>query len=206
MFLGYIIHFCFLISEKAYRIVLFFRTENLKFQLNRHGVKYNPLKCRISPNAKIRISKNGRMSIGDGFICRSYPQGIGNTNGTKLYIRGDGNLTIGMNSGVSNVVVHCYNRIEIGNYVNIGDGTMIIDTNFHSTNWEDRTDRVRDVQNAISKPIHIKDYAFIGARCIINKGVTIGERSIIAAGSVVVKDIPADCIAGGNPCKVIKHI
>ena len=45
---------------------------------------------------------------------------------------------------------------------------------------------------------------FVGARSIILKGVTIGEHSIIAAGSVVTTDIPADCIAGGNPCKVIK--
>lgn len=41
---------------------------------------------------------------------------------------------------------------------------------------------------------------------MICKGVTIGARSIIAAGSVVVKDIPADCIAGVNPCKVIKYL
>lgn len=45
-----------------------------------------------------------------------------------------------------------------------------------------------------------------GAKCIINKGVRIGARSIIAAGSVVVSDIPSDVIAGGNPCKVIKGI
>jgi acetyltransferase-like isoleucine patch superfamily enzyme len=52
----------------------------------------------------------------------------------------------------------------------------------------------------------IEDDVFIGARSVICKGVTIGARSIIAAGSVVVKDIPADCIAGGNPCKVIKYL
>ena len=46
----------------------------------------------------------------------------------------------------------------------------------------------------------------IGTRCIILKGVTIGARSIIGSGSVVVKTIPADCIAAGNPCKVIKYI
>ena len=50
------------------------------------------------------------------------------------------------------------------------------------------------------------DDVWIGARCIILKGVTIGERSVIGAGSVVVSDIPADCIAAGNPCKVIRSI
>ena len=52
----------------------------------------------------------------------------------------------------------------------------------------------------------IENDVFIGARTIINKGVCIGARTIIAAGSVVVSDIPADVIAGGNPCKVIKKI
>ena len=56
------------------------------------------------------------------------------------------------------------------------------------------------------KTIIIEDDVFIGAKCIINKGVRIGARSIIAAGSVVVSDIPSDVIAGGNPCKVIKGI
>ena len=46
----------------------------------------------------------------------------------------------------------------------------------------------------------------IGARSIILKGVTNGEGSVIGAGSVVVKDIPANCIAAGNPCKVIKRM
>jgi acetyltransferase-like isoleucine patch superfamily enzyme len=49
----------------------------------------------------------------------------------------------------------------------------------------------------------IEDDVLIGARCIILKGVSIGARSIIGAGSIVVKNIPEDCIAAGNPCVVI---
>ena len=52
----------------------------------------------------------------------------------------------------------------------------------------------------------IEDDVLIGARCIILKGVHIGARSVIGAGSVVAKDIPSDCIAAGNPCKVIKRL
>ena len=55
-------------------------------------------------------------------------------------------------------------------------------------------------------PIVIEDDVLIGTRCIILKGVTIGARSIIGSGSVVVKSIPADCIAAGNPCKIIRYI
>ena len=55
-------------------------------------------------------------------------------------------------------------------------------------------------------PIKIKKGAFIGASSIILKGVTIGERSIIGAGSVVTQDIPDYCVAIGNPARVIKKI
>lgn len=57
----------------------------------------------------------------------------------------------------------------------------------------------------MSKTIVIEDDVLIGARSVILKGVTIGARSVIGAGSVVVNDIPQDCIAAGNPCNVIKY-
>lgn len=63
-----------------------------------------------------------------------------------------------------------------------------------------------DTKSAKRCPVIIEDHVFIGARSIITKGVTIGEKSIIAAGSVVVSDIPSNCIAGGNPCKIIKKL
>ncbi|KAB6168334.1 acyltransferase, partial [Bacteroides xylanisolvens] len=55
-------------------------------------------------------------------------------------------------------------------------------------------------------PIVIEDDVFIGAHCIISKGVTIGARSIVAAGSVVVKSIPPDEVWGGNPARFIKKL
>jgi acetyltransferase-like isoleucine patch superfamily enzyme len=58
----------------------------------------------------------------------------------------------------------------------------------------------------IAEPIHIGNNVWIYARSIILQGVTIGDNSVIAAGSVVTHDIPANCIAGGNPAKVIRNI
>ena len=54
------------------------------------------------------------------------------------------------------------------------------------------------------KEIIIEDDVLIGANVIILKGVHIGARSIIGAGSVVTKDVPEDCIVAGNPAKVVK--
>lgn len=62
---------------------------------------------------------------------------------------------------------------------------------------------LRDV--SIGLPIWIDDGVWIGANSTTLPGVTIGRKSVIGAGSVVVDDIPAFCIAVGNPCKPIKH-
>lgn len=80
-----------------------------------------------------------------------------------------------------------------------------MDSNFHSLDYILRRDRATDSPNAIREPVIIEEDVFIGARSIINKGVHVGARTIIASGSVVVNDLPSDCIAGGNPCKVIKY-
>ena len=57
-----------------------------------------------------------------------------------------------------------------------------------------------------SEPILVEEDVLIGARSIILKGVTIGARSVIGCGSVVTNNIPPDCIAAGNPCKVIRKV
>lgn len=115
-------------------------------------------------------------------------------------------LSIGNNSGITSTTIYCAEKIEIGNYVNIGAGCLVMDTNFHSTNWKIRMDRKMDIINAKTAPVKIDDFVFIGARSIICKGVHIGEKSLVAAGSVVVKDIPAGELWGGNPAKYIKNI
>ena len=57
-----------------------------------------------------------------------------------------------------------------------------------------------------SLPIHIGNKVWIGANSVVLPGVTIGENSVIGAGSIVTRDIPANVIAAGNPCRVIREI
>jgi acetyltransferase-like isoleucine patch superfamily enzyme len=147
------------------------------------------------------LNINGDVSIGKAFICRTSPGGH-----PRITVNKNADLTIGDFSGINNVTILCHNKIHIGNHVNIGNGTYIYDSNFHSLDWNVRKDRIKDIANAKSVPIHIGDYVFIGARCIIGKGITIGEKSIIAAGSVVTRNVPAGEIWGGNPAKFIKKI
>lgn len=118
----------------------------------------------------------------------------------------DTELTIGDNSGMNGVMVYCSKRVTIGDNVKIGGGTRISDSNHHSLDYLKRRDANQDAANAMSLPVTIGNDVFIGANCYIGKGVTIGDRSIIAAGSVVVKPIPPDEIWSGNPAKLIKQI
>ena len=143
----------------------------------------------------------GNLSIGKGFICRTSSDGY-----SRITVNKDAELIIGDYSGINNVTLLCYKQIHIGDYVNIGNGTYIYDSNFHSLDWRIRRNRVEDIINAQTAPVHIGNYVFIGARCIIGKGITIGDKSIIAAGSVVTKNIPSGEIWGGNPAKFIKKI
>ncbi|WP_017413831.1 sugar O-acetyltransferase [Clostridium tunisiense] len=90
--------------------------------------------------------------------------------------------------------------IHVGKNVFIGPGTCISCAG-HAVDSKQRAEGIGD-----SKPITIKDDVWIGANCTILGGVTIGEGSIVGAGSVVTKDIPAGVIAVGNPCKVLREI
>lgn len=82
----------------------------------------------------------------------------------------------------------------------------MLDSDAHSLNYLDRRDGLKDMANRVDKEIVIDDDVLIGMNTIILKGVHIGARSIIGAGSVVAKDIPCDCVAAGNPARVIKMI
>lgn len=176
-------------------------------QLQKYNVKFNPSKCRFNGRTYLSLHKECNIIIGDYFIANS---GIGASidcgNGCKISVQKGARLVIGEYFGMTNSIIQCHEKIIIGHHVNIGAGCMIMDSNFHSTDWHDRLNRRKDVENPKNAPIKIGDVVFIGARSIICKGVTIGDHSMIAAGSVVVKDVPANEIWGGNPAKFIKRI
>lgn len=150
--------------------------------------------------------KSGHLIIGDNFtftsgdclnpLCRNIQGGI--------YITNDGNINIGNTVGMSSPCLWITNSLIIGNRVRIGGNCTIIDSDVHDIDFLARANlRPHDIKNA---PIVIEDDVWLGTNVTVLKGVTIGARSIIGAGSVVTKSIPADCIAAGNPCKVVKSI
>lgn len=122
----------------------------------------------------------------------------------------NGNINIGDNSMLNGVSVTSYLKVNIGSNCQIASCTLITDTDFHPINPEQRYRESmgkkinHDMVN--KKEINIGNNVWIGWGCTILKGVNIGDNSIIAAGSVVVNDIPKNVIAGGNPAIVKKQI
>ena len=108
-------------------------------------------------------------------------------------------IVIGDNVGISGCTISSGESITIGNWVLIGSGAVISDGDAHPIDPEERCAGYGGKR----KPIVIEDDVFIGARAIILKGVTIGRGSVVGAGAVVTKDIPAYSIVVGNPAKVV---
>lgn len=191
---------------------IYLRTNRILLRI--HDVKYgNNLKVydrfylTIGNNGKLKIGDNFTLSSGDGInpLCRNLR--------AKVFIDQGAKINIGNNTGLSSPCLWAKESITIGNNVKVGGDCIIMDTDAHNLDFQIRNGSkigwdksILETKTAISKPIEIEDDVLIGTRCIILKGVTIGARSIIAAGSIVTKSIPSDCIAGGNPCKVIKKL
>ena len=113
-------------------------------------------------------------------------------------------IKIGNHVGISHCAITAANSVIIEDDVLIGSNCMIADTDFHSIDFEKRNSENDDTVKVA--PVLIKKGAFIGARSIILKGVTVGEYSVVGAGSVVTKSIPDGEIWAGNPAKFIKKI
>ena len=125
-------------------------------------------------------------------------------------VKRDARLRIGDYSGFSGTVIVCSTSINIGERVMCGANSTIVDTDSHSLDYRQRYPRYHGLEiegfkeDVRSSPITIEDDVFIGMNTTILKGVTIGERSVIAACSVVTNSIPSNCIAGGVPARVLR--
>lgn len=158
------------------------------------------------------IEKHVFLSIDDYSIVQ----------GNYIFEKDSGYISIGKNCHIGNSTFISIDSISVGNDVTIAFGCTIYDHNSHSTNFIDRisdtmqeyhdikkhNDEIYDKNWSVvrSAPIRICDKVWIGMNCIILKGVTIGEGAIIAAGSVVVKDVSPWTMVGGNPARKIKKV
>ncbi len=160
----------------------------------------------------IRQKKAGQINVKIG--ANSVVEG-------RLFLEQENSqIVIGDNTYIGSSSLVSLSSILIGNDVLISWGCTIMDNDAHSLISEQRMNDVRDWKRSLEEekvgkykdwskvnfaPITVKDKAWIGFNSIILKGVTIGEGAVVAAGSVVTKDVPDYAIVGGNPAQIIKY-
>jgi len=160
----------------------------------------------IAPNAQVNYRgmqhrPPGRLSIGQGSIFQ----------GSIAADRPTSIVSIGSNTFVGNSAIVTAERVDVGNDVLISWGCTIVDHDSHSVDWARRQNDVRsffqgqkDWQHVTVRPVRICDKAWIGFNVIILKGVTIGEGAVVAAGSVVTRDVEDFTLVAGNPARPIR--
>lgn len=162
--------------------------------------------------ARLENVSGDRNRITIGHHCR--------LNGT-LVCKPEGRIEIGNYSSIQDrAKIHCRKYIKIGHYVGIGDGTIICDHDGIPMSAEERVKymiqmmsdnfAIPDPEDGSEysevSPIIIEDVAWVGAGCIISKGVRLGEACIVARNAVVISDVPPFTIVAGNPAKVVKEL
>ncbi|MEI8285258.1 MAG: acyltransferase [bacterium] len=147
----------------------------------------------------IRRKGNGRIILGDKVNINSSRWGnwLGTPGAMILSVEPGAALEMKAGAGVSSSQIIANIGIEVGEDSMIGAGCLLCDSDMHEV-------PLGSGKPTAVAPIRIGKNVFVGARCIILKGVTIGDRAVIGAGSVVTKDVPADSLVTGNPATIIR--
>lgn len=134
----------------------------------------------------LTLGENAKLNVGS---FRTY-------SGTYISVADNAELSLGSGFLNNNAKISCFEKITIGKDVKISEEVIIRDSDNHSI--------LKDGYQK-TKPIHIGNHVWIGLRATILKGVTIGDGAVVAAGSVVTKDVPPHSLVGGVPAKVIRE-
>lgn len=154
----------------------------------------------------VNVHGKERIRLEDGTVCR----GI-----LRVEHFGAGRLSIGDMVYIGDdCIISCADWIEIGRLTLIAHGVQIFDNDSHPViaterekDWKRILGHMTDARTGIaSAPIRIGERVWIAMNSIILKGVTIGDNSIVTAGSVVISDVPANVIVAGNPAKTVKEL
>ena len=193
---------------KRLRLILLRPSDTIitRFVFLINGVNFSTFNSIGWPFVNVQIG--GKCDLGRDLTMnnRFFSNPIGRFSRCSIVVGPKGNLLVGRNVGMSSCSIVCHEKIVIGNNVNLGGNVVIYDTDFHSLNAADRIDVKVDQQNTQRRQVVLYDGVFVGAHVTILKGVTIGENSIIGAGSVVTKDVPPNEVWAGNPAKFVRKL
>lgn len=169
----------------------------LRLKLKAHGVKYGN---RIKGN-RVIIKNIGQIMIGNNVSLKSFPDGEPYRTGLQTHCK-DAMIRIGDNCNLNGTMIHCRVGVTIGCFCMFGPGTKIVDNDSHRIS----IDIVERRKSPNSAPITIGDNVWVGMNALILKGVEIGENAIVAAYSVVTKNVPENTLVAGNPAKTLKTL
>ena len=174
------------------------------------GELYNASDCELAKertNARLLLkelndSREDELENRQSILKKLFPNAGDNLSvQTPFYCDYGSNIKTGENVFFNfNCVVLDVMPVEIGDRTLFGPNVQIY-TATHPLNYKERSSGLES-----AKPITIGEDVWIGGSVVICPGVSIGDRTVIGAGSVVTKDIPSDVFAGGNPCRVIREI
>lgn len=149
----------------------------------------------------VRCRGAGSIVLGDGVTINStrWSNWLNTPGAMILNVEDGATLELKAGSGVSSSQIIANVGIEIGEDSLVGAGSLICDSDMHEI-------PLGSSKAIAAAPIRIGRGVFIGARCIVLKGVTIGDGAVVAAGSVVVRDVPAHVLVAGNPAKELRKL
>jgi acetyltransferase-like isoleucine patch superfamily enzyme len=171
------------------------------------------LEGRVNIGAGTSLS-GANLVVRDPAGCALSIGADSNVEATIVFEKGDAQIRIGSRTHVGGgTLLVAAHLIEIGDDVLVAFDALITDHNSHSLCFAERSGDVRewiqgrkDWSHVPMVPVKIGNKAWIGARAIILKGVTIGEGAVVGAGSVVAKDVPDWTIVAGNPARTIRQL
>jgi acetyltransferase-like isoleucine patch superfamily enzyme len=177
----------------------------VRLQFAWHGIGWGS-NWRIFGRPIIQKHRGSTLEAGSGLVLRSWADSnpLAPTHPVVLSTRSaSAELIIGDDCGFTGAVVVAETSVTIGDRVLVGGSAQIVDTDFHPLDPETRR---RDINAGQTRPITIGNDVFIGMNSIILKGVTIGDGSVVGAGSVVSQDVPPRTIVAGNPAREARSL
>jgi len=171
----------------------------------------SPSSAMALVNAQLKIRGRARVPLSVRLIGRIQLKGDGDVEfGHGVALTGDivpiefvsykdACISIGDDSFINyGSSISAYKQVRIGRHCFLGHYTLIVDRNEHGVEWREAA--------PVPAQVTIEDHVWIGSRVVILPGVSIGHHSVIGAGSVVTKDIPANCLAVGSPARVVRRL
>lgn len=196
-------YFIYGVSEYSRRLLSIVITFFMWIYLFFLGVS-PPFSIRTYGWTSFRIHPKGYLTLGENVVFRSAfsSNNIGLNRPCFISVASGGRIDIGNGCGLSGAVICAHLSITLGDNVMLGGNVTILDNDRHPLDAKERAEGV----GGKSESIIIGSDVWVGMNSTILKGVKIGNGTVVGANSLVVSDLPENCVAAGIPARVIRYI